>query len=558
MLTRLRNVFVLMLAVVALAAAGQARADEGVKKYAVLPFTINGPAKYAYLSNGIQEMLISRLHWKDHFQAIDKTALRGIETLPASEAEAQKLIGSLGVDHLIWGSLTILGEQGSLDLRVKGDDSTAWPISQQVELAGLIPALENVTRRINGEVFQRPVVAATPADEKEKVQVLNPGLVYNESDQRQEFYLNPEFRYQGAAEDGGRIRSQKLPFPAIGMRVGDLDNDGTNEVVLLANQSIAVYRFEEEGMRELVTLDTGRSIRNLAVGITDFNRDGHKDIVVGAMDNDRKPKSYILNYKDGKLVYTHERISYFLSVVRTPPEFLPTLIGQRYGHSMRGFFDGKVYEMLKSGGEFITGKPLLLPSEANPYNFVYLPDNGDYKVVLVTSQDNLRVLTASGEEQFTSEEKYCQSGIGIEVPRSITGKRNSNERRNDEVGSFMQYLALRPLAADIDGDGNHELITPKPVSVASQFFERYRHFPQGEVHALKWDGVGLDLLWKTRRVKISLIDIDLADINNDGVRDLVLGGTTHPGTFGVNKRRTVIYAYPLDVSAQDTGSMVGQ
>ena len=57
----------------------------------------------------------------------------------------------------------------------------------------------------------------------------------------------------------------------------------------------------------------------------------------------------------------------------------------------------------------------------------------------------------------------------------------------------------------------------------------------------------MGLKWKTRRIRGSVAEIDLADVNNDGILDLVVGLNTHPGMVGVGSRRSVITAYPLDV-----------
>ena len=70
---------------------------------------------------------------------------------------------------------------------------------------------------------------------------------------------------------------------------------------------------------------------------------------------------------------------------------------------------------------------------------------------------------------------------------------------------------------------------------------------RGEVHALFWDGVGLGLKWKTRRIRGSVAAVDLADFNNDGILDLVVGLNTSPD-LGVGSRQCIVTAYPLDVS----------
>ena len=67
------------------------------------------------------------------------------------------------------------------------------------------------------------------------------------------------------------------------------------------------------------------------------------------------------------------------------------------------------------------------------------------------------------------------------------------------------------------------------------------------MHALFWDGVGLGLKWKTRRIRGSVAAVDLADFNNDGILDLVVGLNTSPD-LGVGSRQCLVTAYPLDVS----------
>ena len=115
----------------------------------------------------------------------------------------------------------------------------------------------------------------------------------------------------------------------------------------------------------------------------------------------------------------------------------------------------------------------------------------------------------------------------------------------------MYFVPLRMVPSDLEQDGSWELIVNKPISVAAQFFENYRFFPEGEIHTLYWDGVGMSLQWKTRRIKGSVVDFALADPNNDGTQDLVVCLNTHPGALSLQNRKTVVVSYPLDLSQMD-------
>ena len=55
---------------------------------------------------------------------------------------------------------------------------------------------------------------------------------------------------------------------------------------------------------------------------------------------------------------------------------------------------------------------------------------------------------------------------------------------------------------------------------------------------------------ETRRIRGSVAEIDLADVNNDGILDLVVGLNSSP-ELGIGSRQCMITAYPLDVSQVD-------
>jgi TolB-like protein len=125
---------------------------EGAKTFGVVPFTVNGPKTFKYLERAIPQMLSSRLFWKEHFVPVDAAALEGIAA-PASNAEAKKALETSGADYLIYGSVNMIGDQTSLDVRVADKNGKIWPRSASSSLNDMIPTLQNIAGAINTEVL---------------------------------------------------------------------------------------------------------------------------------------------------------------------------------------------------------------------------------------------------------------------------------------------------------------------------------------------------------------------------------------------------------------------
>ena len=341
--------------------------------------------------------------------------------------------------------------------------------------------------------------------------------------------------------------------------VGDTDGDGQNEIFISTKHGIRAYQYDAEGnMRPKGEYDIGYLQQIVRLSLMDVNGDGYKEIIgcvidgqgydhydeSSAQNNLSSPKSFILGYKDGAFTVIDKDIKYFLTVVNAPPDYRPTLVGQKKGS--RQFFGNTVSEMVKMGGEWTAGSALMLPPEGNVFNFTYLPmPDGQYKIIINDNKDKLRVYTRTGDRQYTSDEMYSGSSLALRDDTSATGLKDAL------VSKIPYYVPARMVATDIDHDDKYELLVNHPISVAATFFERYRYFPQGEIHSLVWDGVGLSLLWKTRRIKGSVADLGLADVNNDGVMDLYVLINSHPGMLGVKFRRTILLSYPLDTTKQN-------
>lgn len=515
---------------------------EGPRTFAVLPFGVHGPQEYQYLSQGVQSMLSTRLTRPENFVPLDAgTVKKAVKTLPADAAAAEKLRQSLKADYLIWGALTIMGQECSLDVNVLDPSGANRPHPMRTTLNEVIPSLETVAADISAQVSGKAEVS----DQKPVVRPMNQGLIVNES-QAGAIYANPSIKYEDTDASMGRWRSQSLPFASRGMVVCDGDGDGKNEVFLMTASHLLAFRVENRQMVQIAEMVLPKGRNYVRLNSMDLGRNGRHELIVSAALK-KEPRSLIVGFDGGKFSVQEDNIPYFLGVLNMPPAFAPTLVGQGVGRIK--YLDSKIHQMIRSGGKYTPGPSVSLPMGGNVFNVTFLPAEGDYQVVMIDDYDRMRVYNSAGNLLASTEETYAGSSLGIEYHSAPLGMKQPD---GSSEPLDMVYIPLRGISSNLDRDNRFELVISRNISVSAQFFSRYRDYPQGEIHCLFWDGVGMSLQWKTARIKGTVTDYALTDLDNDGVLDLIVCVNSHTGLTGTKERRATIMAYPLDLGQGST------
>lgn len=508
------------------------------KTFVVLPFTVNGPDNFKYLEQSIPPMLNSRLHWAGNYEqyAGDSAAAK---TKPANEAAAAKALQGTGADYVIWGSVTVIGEECSIDANVIGKDGTRYARSRQARTDQLITALTAISGNISSDVFGRPsatAVAVAPEQPQKPAEGQS--------------YLNPSIRHSGgSSSDQTRLRSQQLNFSALGMEICDADGDGKNEVFLIDEFNIYAFAFENNRLRQLSSMRISLGQSNISLRSFDFNRSGKPKLILTSVDSDQEPVSRVFSFDGKSFTLEMDRIPFFLNVIRDQHNSRPMLIGQRY-NKYDMFRRGSLCEMIKSGDTLQAGPPLGLPEAMNVYNFVYVPQgmevDNEPKIAIISKTEKLTMYTMGGSKLSESQEMFGGSPVGLEINPSVRGLGDDTETLRGHY-----YIPIRMIVCDLDNDRNFEVIANRPNTEAGRVFKRFRSFQQSIVSSMYWEGVGMSEQWRTRIIQGGVVDISLSDLNNDGTLDLV--SCVQVGGAAITQRKTVVLGYSLDLSGVEAG-----
>lgn len=517
--------------------------EANAASYAIAPFQVNGSNSYQYLKTAVPPMLNSRLFKASVNEPVASQDSLTSAKAPTTQKAAQDLRKKHKADYLIYGTVNVIGDSASVDVSVVGDNNYFWQKSAQNTVNNLLTSVNSLAGNINQEVFKTSGASASAKSGGRSSSFINA-----ETGAPSTSYLNPELRYQGV--ETNKARSQTLPFESTGMQIADFNGNGFNEVLLGSENEIIIYSYDNTQLKEIARKKLYSSANILRISTLPYR--GRNYIVVGTCDEtNNDARSYIFLF-NGNQIQEIANTRYYLNVAKTSAHGDPELIGQNADPTR--FVKGAVFRVNFDGKSISKGTNLsTLPSKADLYNFTYVPssqDSGDV-IAVIDDQDRLNIFNTAGKVLSKSEDYYASTANSVIVTRDIGGFVS----QEGKIDALRHYVPSAINITDIDNDGRCEMILTKPLSVAANVLNNYRNYSQSEVHALVWDGVGANLLWKTRRIKGTITDVKVADPNNDGVLDLVVNVNTFPGALGVDKIRTFITLYPLDTNNIDTGAI---
>ncbi len=531
----------------------QAEEQQQDKSIAIVPFQVHASKDLSYLKNGIRDMLASRLATGGGVKIISKSAmdqvLTGAEMITL--AQFAQIGKTLGADYLVSGSFTSLGGGASLDAKVFDTKS-----KESLDFYATAPKEDDVIMAINTlawDIGEKVLGRQRPAAAMPQVQALAPvpqamNTSYQTAHPDRAFfgaggaYGSPFIRPLGVTGAFGFSKSQNFPMAMQAMDVGDVDGDGTDDVVIASRTKVTVYRRTEGRFAKIAEAPVGARYKIHYISLADLNNNGKVEIYVSTNEKNR-PNSFCMEWQGEKLDYLFQDARFYIRAMQVPGDGM-VLAGQKGSMDSESFEPG-IYQLEQKDGRVQAGTQIMVPGSVNMFDFAFvdLEADGRMELVAINQSDKIKVLSQNGKQMWKSSDYYggTKRFVGeLEMEYSA-----ANVKR--------YYIPSRIIIADLNGDDKADVIVNKNLSSASRAFTNLKSYPDGEIHGLAWNGIGLTELWRTRKIDGYIADYQLKMIDDEpGKAILYVGVILSTGVDEIfSASESTVLMYPLDFGEDD-------
>jgi TolB-like protein len=527
-----------------------------VLQVAIVPFKVNAEKDLSFLKDGIVDMLSSRLFWEDKVniinrQATEKAAAAVGGTL--NEDKARKLGTSLSADYVLFGSLTVFGNSVSIDAKmvdVSGKKQTLTFFNQSQGMDQVIPSINLFASDINEKEFgrvmetRRAAPAAGPSSPQTGQAQIDPrthpdkliagGIAGGEPQGNQKSSPGSAFitTEMAGSQSTKFWKSRSFKQRITGMAIGDIDGDGKKETVFTTEHTVEAYRYDNQRFIKINTLAERNLDHLIGVDVADINGNGVAEIYVSALDPYRKyVKSFVMEFSGKTYTEIVKDTDWYLRVIDMPQRG-KVLIGQRQG--LESPFDKPIFELVWQNSGYEPANRIMGAKRANVMGFCLgnAMNDGSEAAVVFDKLDYLRVYDSSGKQIWKDGEISGGTPHYFELPDA-----GSKDMKN------YAYYPTRILIQDINKDGKNDVITVNNHRLSELL--SFRSFTAGEIEVRDWDGIGLAVLWKTRKLSGYFSDFGLGDFDNDGQDELVAALVINTGSVVLTEPKSAIIAYEL-------------
>ena len=349
----------------------------------------------------------------------------------------------------------------------------------------------------------------------------------------------------------GYWKSRELNVLAIGMGVGDVTGDGKNDVVVLGPSSVYLYRFEA-GMLTLVTEYGVSPLECKSVDVAQIRKRGPCRIYVSAQ-NRGALASFVLEFREGKLVPVVRNFGYYLRVIIYPTRG-PILLGQQKG--LNKYYEGPIHTIEDKGDELVVGPRFGVPLKIPIFGFTIGDFEGNRKPLIAAydRDDHLRIYRPSGKRLFISRDYYG----GTDVLLRMTGPEDKRTADILHLESEQEFYRPRIMALDLNHNGIYEILAITHSSSTRRMFSRTKMLGEGRVMGLRWNGDALEQLWSTPKITGTISDFAVTSIPGlPGLR-LVTLERKKTDWLSFLRSKSLVKAYDLRRLMKEKGRTLGE
>ncbi|MFH1155909.1 MAG: VCBS repeat-containing protein [Pseudomonadota bacterium] len=513
------------IAMMLLMVSGNPASGGDSEKVAIIPFSMNSQQDLSFLQNGILDMLSSRITQADRVEVLNpdmvssvlNKAKKSFSAAGALDETKARIIGAnLKADYVLFGSFTLLGDNSSLDasmVNVTGVKPTVTFSRQGTGLGSVIPQVNEFATEINARVFGRnqyTAPATTAAQEPSRSPMQEVG---GERSERVPGSAFISLKKEQGTKSFTRLADVNGTLNCLA--AGDVDNDGIVEVVGATDTDILIFKWSDGRLTMTKNLSMGSAKRIVGIDVGDINGNGVPEIFVSALSILRTVvESSVFEFSGSSYSEVVRNGSYYFRII-TGPNGAMRLLGQEQGLSP---YAGDIFEMAWKNNNYVPGQALPMPRGASIMGMAAgdLLGNGQSDYVFLNESGSLVMSGTSGKTQWKSSDRFGGGQLYFHQP----------SKDSDASGGLRTYFQSRLLVQNVTGDNQPEVISINNHEIAGGLLLQFRHYEKGNMEILSWDGLGLSPVLRTAQVTGQIGDFAVADINNDGKKELIVSVIT--------------------------------
>jgi hypothetical protein len=487
---------------------------------AILPLKLNTPEGLEYLKGAYMDMLSSRIGSDGEIHVIEEARVRdavgGLEGFEATEEAMLSLARKIGASYIINASLSLVGENLSLDVKVfeASKVSSSELIYKGRGLEALMDIIDKLALTTKEMLLggKTPRVGVSKAyTGRFKSDPVEPESIEHKEDRiKEDIIIRSERK-----EERGPWKSLRFLRAFKAIEVADLDNDDKNEIIVIDEKDLLIYILEDGRLVLKKEIKGTALFNNYGIAVGDINGNGRTEIYISRMYGDR-PSSSVIEFIDGDYEVIVKGLPWFMRLLKRPGGE-DILIGQRF-RATDGFYGG--VRLLKWEGGAIEEDGLFnTPRNVGLYGFALLDlnDDGAEDLISLDNRDRLRIYEKGDGKGWKQVWKS---------PGFYGGSLNNLEYTPSEA------LYDTPEKINIKGkilyriiggeDGLEIVINSNEPGGLGRVLKNIMSYESGEIFGLSWDGVGLNEKWRTKKISGYIADFLVGDLDGDEEDELVI------------------------------------